>query len=107
MYVRYSFGLCLRIFRSFRTVRPRQFGWHLQPERVHQSEMSWTRQHVLRPLRLSNRHPQMPLRLLERAAGLRKIASLRTKPKIQLLKKIQKWLKNTKMAEIVNVIKIK
>jgi hypothetical protein len=49
----------------------------------------------------------MPLRLLERAAGLRKIASLRTKPKIQLLKKIQKWLKNTKMAEIVNVIKIK
>jgi hypothetical protein len=24
-----------------------------------------------------------------------------------LLKKIQKWLKNTKMAEIVNVIKIK
>jgi hypothetical protein len=69
--------------------------------------MSWTRQHVLRPLRLSNRHPQMPLRLLERAAGLRKIASLRTKPKIQLLKKIQKWLKNTKMAEIVNVIKIK
>ncbi len=72
LHVRYSFGLCLRIFRSVRTVRSRQFGRHLQPEGVHQFEMSRTRQHVLRPLRLSNRHPQMPLRLLERAAGLRK-----------------------------------